>query len=126
MMLAAWFPPPTKAVIDDPKLLEPTKVAEFLHALALHFGAVDVALAVDADEVEVVELAELMADAAVRADEASVGAIDDMELAVRVVDHQQIGLRRVRPFHDRADGAGEAVFQDEDFTHEGAVLAEHL
>ncbi len=44
--------------------LKPAEIAEFLHALALHFGAVDIALAVDADEVEVVELAELMADAA--------------------------------------------------------------
>src|SRR5207302_3793011 len=77
---------------------EPAEVAEFLHALALHFGAVDVALAVDADEVEIVELAELMADAADGAHEVSAGAIDHVELAVRVVDDEQIGLRRVRPF----------------------------
>src|SRR5258706_422336 len=45
--------------------LQPAEIAEFLHALALHLGAVDIALAVDADEVEVVELAKLVADAAV-------------------------------------------------------------
>src|SRR5262245_6831868 len=79
--------------------LEPAKIAELLHARALHLGAVDVALAVDADEVEVVELAELMADAAVGAHEAAVGAVDDVELAIRVVDHQQISLRRIWPLH---------------------------
>src|ERR1700680_789852 len=63
------------AITDDPALLKPTEIAEFLHALALHFGAVDIALAVDADEVEVVELAKLMADAAVRRHQLPVCAI---------------------------------------------------
>ena len=49
-----------------------------------------------------------------------------MELAVGVVDYEQIGLLRVRPFHDRADGAGIAVLEHEHFLHEGAVLAEEL
>jgi hypothetical protein len=40
------------------------EIAEFLQALALHFGAVDIAFAVDADEMQVVELAKLMADPA--------------------------------------------------------------
>ena len=44
---------------------KPAEVAKFLHAFALHLGAVDIALAVDADEMEVVELAKLVADAAV-------------------------------------------------------------
>src|SRR5262249_16281811 len=87
------------------------EIAEFLHALSLHLGGVDVALAVDADEVEIVELAELMADAADAVDDLAGRAIDDMELAVRVVDHQQIGLLRVRPLHDRADRAGVALLE---------------
>src|SRR5258708_7087863 len=77
--------------------LQPTEIAELLHALALDLGAVDVALAVDADEVKVVELAELMADASPRADEVAAGSVDHVELAVRVVNHEQVGLRRVRP-----------------------------
>src|SRR6516165_1220942 len=106
--------------------LKPAEIAEFLHALALHFGGVDVALAVDADEVEVVELAELMADAAERPHQPAVGAIDHVELAVGVVDHQEIGLRRIRPLYDRADGAGRTLLEHRDFAHEGPVLAEHL
>ena len=74
----------------DPALLKPAEIAEFLHALALHLGGVDVALAVDADEVEVVELAELMADAPVGTHQLAVGAIDHVEFAVRVVDHEEI------------------------------------
>ena len=49
-----------------------------------------------------------------------------MELAVRIVDHEQVGLRRVRPLHDRADRARIALLQHEDFAHERAVLAEEL
>src|SRR5215475_15032342 len=79
---------------------QPAEIAEFLHALALHLGAVDIALAVDADEVEVVELAELVADAAERPHQPPVGAVDHVELAVGIVDHQEIGLRRIRPLGD--------------------------
>jgi hypothetical protein len=68
---------------------QPADVPEFLHALALHLGAVDVAVAIDADEVDVVELAELVADAAPGTDEFAVGAIDGVELAVRIVDDEQ-------------------------------------
>ncbi len=45
--------------------LHAAQIAEFLNALALHLAAVDIPLGIDADEVEVVEFAELMADAAV-------------------------------------------------------------
>src|SRR5437899_13100464 len=100
------------------------EIAKLLHALALHLGAVDIALAVDADEVKVVELAELMADAANAVDHLAAHAVDDVELAVRIVHDQEIGLRRVGPFDDRADRAGIAVLQHEDLTHEGAILAE--
>src|SRR5690242_13032133 len=105
---------------------QPADVLELLHALALHLGAVDVALRVDADEVQVVELAELVADAAPGADKLTGRAVDGVELAVRVIDHKQIALLRVRPHHDRADRAGIALLQYEEFPHEGAVLAKHL
>src|SRR5215475_6904138 len=107
-------------------LLQPAEVTEFLHALALDFGAIDVALAVDADEMQVVEFAELMPDAAVGGEQLAVGAIDHVELAVGIVHHQQIGLRRVRPFDDRADRAGRALLEHRDFAHERSVLTEHL
>src|ERR1700730_7423566 len=92
----------SKNAQNDPAPLKPPKITEFLHAFALHFGAVDIAFAIDADEVEIVEFAELMADAAVRRHQFSVRAIDHVELAVGVVDHQEIGLGRVRPLYDRA------------------------
>src|SRR2546426_1085209 len=84
-----------------------------MRALTVHFGAVDVALAADADEMEVVELAELMAETADGLHDLAARAVDNVELAVRIVDHEQIGLLRVRPFHDRADRARVAVFQHE-------------
>src|SRR5258707_15347336 len=110
----------------DPRTLEPAEIAELLQALALHFGGVDVALAVDADDVEVVELAELMADATIGTEELAVGAIDDVELAVGIVDHDEVGLCGIRPLRDRADRAGCAVLEHRKFAHEGPVLAEHL
>jgi hypothetical protein len=52
-------------IANHPAPSKPTEIAEFLEAFALHFGAVDIPFAIDADEVEIVEFAELMADAAV-------------------------------------------------------------
>src|SRR5437899_9273398 len=102
------------------------EIAKLLHALALHLGAVDIALAVDADEVEVVELAELVADAADAVHHLAAHAVDNVELAVRVVHDQEIGLRRIGPLDDRADRARLAVLEHEDLAHDGAVLAEEL
>src|SRR5690348_7470637 len=106
--------------------LESTNIPKLLHALALHLGAVDIAFAVDADEVQIVELAELVADAANAVHDLPAHTVDHVELAIRVINHQQIGLRRVGPFDDRADRARIAVLQHKDFAHEGAILAEEL
>src|SRR5215475_13061950 len=92
-------------------LLEPAHIPKLLYALALHLGAVDVAFAVDAYEVQIVELAELVADAANAVHHLAAHAVDDVKLAIRVVDDQEIGLRRIRPFDDRADRAWIAVLQ---------------
>src|SRR5262245_46935163 len=107
-------------------LLEPAHIPKLLYALALHLGAVDVAFAVDADEVQIIELAELVADAADAVHDLAAHAIDHMKLAVRVIHDQEIGLRRVGPFDDRADRALIAVLEHEGLAHEGAVLAEEL
>src|SRR5215510_14273195 len=107
-------------------LLEPAHIPKLLYALALHLGAVDVAFAVDADEVQIIELAELVADAADAVHDLAAHAIDHMKLAVRVIHDQEIGLRRVGPFDDRADRARIAVLEHEGLAHEGAVLAEEL
>jgi len=45
--------------------LKTAEIAEFLHPFALDFAAVDIAFGIDADEMEVVEFAKLVADAAV-------------------------------------------------------------
>src|SRR5215475_10116859 len=76
---------------------QPAEIAKLLHALALHLGAVDIALAVDADEVEVVELAELVADAPDAVHHLAADAVDHVELAVRVVHDQEISLRCIGP-----------------------------
>src|SRR5262245_42679412 len=67
---------------------QPAEIAEFLYALALHLGAVDIALAVNADEVKVVELAELVADAANAVHDLAAHAVDHVELAVWVIDNE--------------------------------------
>ena len=59
---------------------EAALVGEVLHALALHFGGVDVALAVDGDVVEVFELTRIAPHASEAADHLPVAAADHMDL----------------------------------------------
>jgi hypothetical protein len=53
------------SALPNPVELKAAEIAEFLQAFALDLAAVDIPSAVDADEVEVVEFAKLMADATV-------------------------------------------------------------
>src|SRR6202035_441860 len=80
-------------------------VEEPLHALALHLGGIDVALAVDGDVVEVLELARTASDASEAADQLPVAAADHMDLAIGIVRGEPIGLPFVRPEHGRAGHA---------------------
>jgi hypothetical protein len=59
--------------------LQPAEIAEFLHALALHFSSVDVAFAVDGKVVQVVKFAGVVPDAAEGGDVFAVGAVEQME-----------------------------------------------
>src|SRR5579864_8137134 len=80
-------------------------VEEALHALALHLGGVDVAFAVDADVVEVLELTGAATDAPEAADHLPVTAAQNMDLPVGVVRGEPISLPLVRPEYGRAGDA---------------------
>ena len=80
-------------------------VEEALHALALHLGGIDVALAVDGDVVEVFELTRTTPDAPEAADHLPVAAADDMNLAIGIVRGEPIGLPLIRPENGRAGHA---------------------
>src|ERR1700730_17824103 len=95
-------------------------VEEALHALALHLGGVDVALAVDGDVVEVFELTRTAPHAPEAADHLPVAAADHMDLAIGIVRGEPIGLPLIRPEHGRAGHArARRVAQDRDFTQKG-------
>src|SRR6516165_3878171 len=67
-------------------------VEEALHALALHLGGVDIALAVDRYVVEVFELARTTPHAPEARDHLPVAATDDVDLAIGIVRGEPIGL----------------------------------
>ncbi len=64
----------------NPAVSQPADITELLHPLALHLGGVDVALAVDAEIVEVFELAGIMSDAPERGEPGALLARQDVEL----------------------------------------------
>src|SRR5215469_9054587 len=104
-----------------------TLVEEALHALALHLGGVDVALAVDTNVVEVFELSRAAPHAPEAADHLPVAAAEHMDLAIGIVRGEPIGLPLIRPEHGRAGHARRRrVAQDRDFAHKGTVLLEQL
>jgi hypothetical protein len=102
-------------------------VEEALHALPLHLCSVDVALAIDGNVMEVLELTRTTSDAPEAADHLPVAAANHMDLAIGIVRGEPIGLSLVRPEHGRAGDARRCrVAQDGDFAHKGAVLLEDL
>src|SRR5215813_2656585 len=80
-------------------------VEEPLHALALYFGGVDVALAVDGDVVEVFELTRTTPHPSEAADDLPVAAADHVDLAVGIVRGEPMGLPFIRPEDGRAGHA---------------------
>src|ERR1700674_1580067 len=80
-------------------------VEEALHALTLHLGGVDVALAVDGDVVEVFELTRTTPHAPEAADHLPVAAADHMDLAIGIVRGEPIGLPLIRPENGRSSHA---------------------
>src|SRR5687768_18476479 len=97
--------------------LEPAHIAESLDALALHFSGVDVALAVDSEIVEVVELPGEVTDAAGLADDNAVAPAHHMELAVRIVRDDHVGLLCIGPEHDGTRRAWHALRQHAELLH---------
>src|SRR5271170_8034898 len=65
-------------------------VEEALHALALHLGGVDVALAIDGNVVKVFELTRTTSNAPEAADQLPVAAADHMDLAIGIVRGEPI------------------------------------
>src|SRR5262249_23409712 len=84
-------------VFCESQSLQPAEIAKFLHALALHFGGVDVAFAVDREIVQVVELAGAVAHVAEGGDVFSVSAVEQVEFCVGIIQYQQVGCRCVGP-----------------------------
>src|SRR5207244_6041108 len=76
-------------------------VQEALDALALHLGGIDVALGVDSDVVEVLELARPATDAAEVSDDRPVAAADDVDLPIGIIGGEPVGLALVGPEYGR-------------------------
>src|SRR5207247_5632511 len=104
-----------------------TLVQEALDALALHLSGIDVALGVDSDVVEVLELARPAADASEVSDDRPVAAADGVDLPIGVIGGEPVGRSMVGPEDRRPGGAlTRRATQHRIFAHEGAVLLEHL
>src|SRR5215472_13636644 len=100
---------------------------EALHALALHLGGVDVAVLVDGDVVQILELAGTTPDAPEIADDRSIAFAQNMDLTVRIVRGEPIALVLVRPEHGRARHTRRGgIAQHRNFADKLAVLFEHL
>src|SRR5882757_10513413 len=101
---------------------------EFLDALSgIDLGGIDVALCIDRHGVNPVELAGVAAIVAEGPGHAAVVPLQDPDLVVLAVGAEQIALLRIRPDCDVPHRAiTERVLFVEPFSHEGAVLLEHL
>src|SRR5437867_2734402 len=80
-------------------------VQEALDALALHLGGIDVALGVDSDVVEVLELARPATDASEVSDDCPVAAADDVDLPIGIIGGEPVGLSLVGPEYGRPGDA---------------------
>ena len=80
--------------------LHSADIDEFLYPFALGFGRIDVALAIDGDLMQIVELAGHIAHAAEGSDFNAVFTPKNMDLSVRVVGTEQETLLFIGPESD--------------------------
>ncbi len=80
--------------------LQSAHIDEFLYPFALGFGRIDVALAVDGDEMQIVELAGHIAHVAEGSDFDAIGTLNNVDLSVCVVGAEQEALLGIGPEND--------------------------
>src|SRR6267143_6746337 len=117
-----------RAACSMPSSSTRTRVRELLDALALvRFGNKKVALRVDGQVVGAVELPSPTTGAAKRADDLQRLAVEDIDLLIGAVGHDQERLFRIDGKPDVPHRAtAERVLRDERFAHERPIFPEDL